>query len=366
MDAGDRQMSIEFLQHRLMRGRRRIAGAGTLAMLLLAGCASGPWAGFPQAMAPGLTWPAPPEQARIGYLVAISEHRSLFEEAGAWRSLKRWLGGASDSRMLRPYALALHPAGGLLVTDPGRARVHFYDWGRRRYVALGEELAGGLPSPVGVAALPDGRVLVSDSRLERVLLFDTEGAMLGDFTAAEPIGRPAGLAVDAARGEVYLADVTAHQVRVYDFGGRELRALGSRGGEPGQFNFPTHLALGPDGRLAVTDSMNFRVQVIEPDGRFVRMAGMPGDAPGGLNKPKGVAVDAAGRVMVMEGLYDALQVFDTEGRLLLSVGSPGSEPGEFWLAAGLAYDGAAGRLFVADSYNGRVQVFKLATEGAVP
>ena len=112
--------------------------------------------------------------------------------------------------------------------------------------------------------------------------------------------------------------------------------------------------------------MNFRVQVIEPDGRFVRMAGMPGDAPGGLNKPKGVAVDAAGRVMVMEGLYDALQVFDTEGRLLLSVGSPGSEPGEFWLAAGLAYDGAAGRLFVADSYNGRVQVFKLATEGAVP
>jgi sugar lactone lactonase YvrE len=51
---------------------------------------------------------------------------------------------------------------------------------------------------------------------------------------------------------------------------------------------------------------------------------------------------------------------------LLSLGASGSGPGEFWLPAGLAFDDKEQLLFVADSYNSRVQVFRLIGAAAAP
>ncbi|MFH0794019.1 MAG: 6-bladed beta-propeller, partial [bacterium] len=222
----------------------------------------------------------------------------------------------------------------------------------------------GLPSPVGVGALPDGRILVSDSRLGKILTFSSDGKLGGDFCKSDAVERPAGIVVNPTHHEVYVADVTRHCVVVFDFGGAVLRTIGKRGDGPVEFNFPTHLALGPDGSLAVTDSMNFRVQTVTPEGKFVRSVGRLGDAPGTLSKPKGVALDSEGNTIVAEGLYGALEFFDPNGQLLLNLGASGHGPGEFWLPAGLLFDTEQRLLFVADSYNNRVQVFRMLQESA--
>ena len=327
--------------------------------MALAACQSVPWQGFPEAPAGGPVWPMPPQTPRVAWLMQIRQHTDLFTEGGGLHTLKTWITGQPDSAMVRPFALALHPDGGLLVTDPGRARVHFFDWSRRRYRALGPEREGGLPSPVGVCVLRDGRILVSDSRLGLVLAYDRLGAPLGDWVAAGVLGRPAGMAADPQTGEVFVADVTAHQIAVFDESGRLLRRLGKCGDGLGEFNYPTHLALTPGGNLIVTDSMNFRVQEIRPDGTGVQAIGTVGSAPGSFSKPKGVAVDAAGNIIAVEGLYDAVQFFSPSGALLLSIGGSGAGPGQFWLPAGACMDRAKGLLFIADSYNSRVQVFHL-------
>lgn len=330
-----------------------------LAVILPLGCATHPWTGFSTRIDPGLVWPPPPEPARVAWVTQIRGQEDLFQTAGFWRNVGEMIGGKPETGMERPYAVALHPAGGLLVADPGRQRVHFYDWGRRRYVEIGSARKGGLPSPVGVAALADGRILVSDSRLGTIESFNADGKWLGPFCAAGVLGRPAGLAASAARGEVCAVDVARHEVRVFDLGGRPLRTLGSHGAGPGQFNYPTHIALDGQGRLVVTDSLNFRVQILNPDGSFVSSFGELGDAPGKFSKPKGVAVDGAGHIIVIEGLFDAMQFFDGQGRLLMSVGASGHGPGEFWLPGGICYDAKERLLFVADSSNKRVQVFRL-------
>jgi len=337
-------------------------------VLLMAGvgCSAAPWKGFPPAADPAPAWPAPPEAACVAYVTAIRDHTDLFAEAGFWHSAAGWLTGGPDSHLVKPFALALHPRGGLLVTDPGRRTVHFYDWSRRRYVELGSSRPGGLSSPVGVAALDDGRILVSDSRLGSVESFEPNGRWLGSFVKSGVLKRPAGVAVNRRRREVYVVDVLGHAVAVFDLEGSLLRTIGGRGDKPQAFNFPTHVAIGPQDRLVVTDSLNFRVQILEPDGTFVRSIGVAGDAPGGFAKPKGVAVDPRGRIMVVEGLHDAVEFFDWDGRLLLSLGASGSGPGEFWLPAGLAFDDQEQLLFVADSYNSRVQVFRLIGAAAAP
>ena len=61
------------------------------------------------------------------------------------------------------------------------------------------------------------------------------------------------------------------------------------------------------------------------------------------------------RVML---LFHAIQVFDFEGRYLYSFGSQGQEAGEFWMPTGLYID-EQDHIYVADSYNARVQIFQL-------
>jgi DNA-binding beta-propeller fold protein YncE len=70
-----------------------------------------------------------------------------------------------------------------------------------------------------------------------------------------------------------------------------------------------------------------------------------------------VAADTFGHIYVADAVFDNIQIFDLSGRLLLNLGEGGTGPGEFGLPAGIAI-GADNRIYVADSYNRRVQVFQ--------
>ena len=56
-------------------------------------------------------------------------------------------------------------------------------------------------------------------------------------------------------------------------------------------------------------------------------------------------------------MFDNIQIFDLSGRLLLNWGEGGAKPGQFGVPAGIAI-AADNQIYVADSYNRRVQVFK--------
>ena len=77
--------------------------------------------------------------------------------------------------------------------------------------------------------------------------------------------------------------------------------------------------------------------------------------------PKGVAVDRDGVVYVVDGLFDNVQLFSRAGEFLLTLGRRGTDPGEFWLPSGASI-AADGELLVCDTYNRRIQVFRI-TEG---
>lgn len=331
-------------------------------LLLLASCASLPK--DPYVTEPGNpAWPLPPEIPRVEYVTSLERHTDLFRSGNIFSSIIRYTFGEEDTAMVRPQAIAIYPGGGLLVTDPGIGRVHFLDRARRRYNALGADLDGGLPSPVGVAVAADGSILVSDSRRRTIERFDEDGRSTGPFAPSHHFQRPGGIAVHPGTGEVYAADILAHRIVVFDSEGRLLRAFGGNGDQPGMFNFPTQLALTADGDLLVSDSMNFRIQLLAPDGRPLEAFGEPGNARGNFARPKGVAGLGGGIHAAIEGLYDSLVFFDRNGNLLLTIGEAGSGPGQFWLPAGLAVDRAEGLLFIADSYNSRVQVLRMLPEG---
>ena len=134
-----------------------------------------------------------------------------------------------------------------------------------------------------------------------------------------------------------------------------LGEFGSRSAAVGGFNYPTSLAIKNDA-LFVNDTLNYRIQTFRLDGTPEFAFGEIGDGSGQFALSKGMAADSQGHVYVSDALSNYIQIFDDDGRFLLSFGGMGAEAGQFRLPAGIYVFNNT--IFVADSQNGRVQVFE--------
>ena len=70
-----------------------------------------------------------------------------------------------------------------------------------------------------------------------------------------------------------------------------------------------------------------------------------------------MATDSHGHVYIVDSMLHAVQIFDGSGTFLYRLGLLGEEPGQFWLPMGV-FVGQQDTIYVADSYNRRIQVFR--------
>ena len=157
------------------------------------------------------------------------------------------------------------------------------------------------------------------------------------------------LAPPVQRGAILLADEAPPEF---------LRTLGVWGGDPGEFESPDDVAIGPNGLLYVADETNYRVQVIDSDGDPV---GSPwgGSETGMFEYPNGIAVDVNGTVHVCDrGYYSAARITahdPGDGSILKSWGgwSEFSSPSDI---AATHVDSTV-YVYVADTGNSRIRKF---------
>ena len=166
---------------------------------------------------------------------------------------------------------------------------------------------------------------------------------------------PAGIALDSQEN-VYVSDEWLNRVSVFDEDGAYLRCWGSFGDGPGQFNRPSGLAIDEADGVYVVDSLNHRVQRLTTDGAFVAGWGEVGGAAGQLDSPWGIALDSEGNVYVADHGNHRVQKFTTDGRFLLQFGSHGSGRGELDHPSDVTVD-PDGDVYVCDWANNRVQIF---------
>lgn len=257
----------------------------------------------------------------------------------------------------RPQAGVVDEAGRILVTDIARSGVFVFDE-RQGKLSLWEKASGrrAFVTPVGIALGPEGHVFVADADLAIVARLDRDG------TALNPIGkeqllRPTGLAYEPKTNRLFVADTQAHQIKVFDLDGKLQMTIGGPGEGPGEFNYPTHIAL-QDEKLYVSDTLNARIQVMSAEtGKYLGSVGKRGLSLGNLVRPKGVAADSEHNIYVIESYHDYLLIYNQKGEFLLPIGGVGSGAGNFHLPAGVWVD-RRNRVFVADMLNSRVAVFQ--------
>lgn len=301
-----------------------------------------------------LVWPGPPSPPRIRYIKDIEKPRDLRIKPSPLALLAQLVTGETKryASFVRPFGVSFDSDENICMTDPGAGAVYFFDLKKmkvKRWVSIGKVQ---FASPVSV--VKNGRTIyVADTALQSIVIFDTSGKLLGEI--GQRLRRPCGLALSEDR--LFVADAHLHRVLVFDLQGRFLTQFGTRGAGPGEFNFPTHVAIDSKGQIYVTDAMNFRVQVFSREGRFVRSIGAAGDTSGHFTRPKGVALDAHDNAYVVDALFDNVQIFNREGQFLLHWGTRGGGPGEFWLPADIAIS-RSGHVIISDTYNRRLQVFR--------
>ena len=307
-----------------------------------------------------LVWPLPPDEPRIRFVDMISSSLDFGKSSGGVSAA--FFGEENIEGFSKPYGVAVDRDGKIYVTDIGR--VFIIDLQQKDYELLGTEAGSGrLAIPIGITVARDGRVFVTDTAQDRVFVYAGKKFVTALGKTGE-LQSPSGVALDEARGLIYIVDSRKHMVLVYSLKDyTKIREFGQRGGGPEEFNFPTNITVDSDGKVYVVDTANFRIQIFDPDGKYLKTIGALGDSPGSLARPKGIGVDSEGHIYVVDTAFQNFQIFDQEGNVLLFVGGAGFGPGKFALPAGLAID-AQDRIYVVDQMPATLQIFQYLSDKA--
>lgn len=258
-----------------------------------------------------------------------------------------------------------------------------------------------LMNPLDVTADADGFVYVLDRRNYCVHKFTSEGKFItrwgtkgmgdGQFHTSWSI------ATDN-KGFIYVAEPLNYRIQKFTSDGQFVKKWGRKGMRNGEFIAPYDIAVDKDGFIYVADS--WRVQKFNSEGGFIRAWGRNGSGDGEFLYANSIAVDgnniiyvadrtrvqrftsegkfigkwedkdnifsiyridadAEGFVYLRDLSHSGVIKYTSDGQLITKIGEFGSDSGKFSTSnAGGLYISPTGRLYVSDSSNYRIQVFK--------
>jgi predicted membrane-bound mannosyltransferase/sugar lactone lactonase YvrE len=179
---------------------------------------------------------------------------------------------------------------------------------------------GEFNMPRDIAIAPDGSLYISDTGNHRIQHINTSGDVLhiwGSFAdqslGSAPPGtfyEPWGIAVDQS-GFVYVADTWNHRIQKFSPQGTFVTQWGffGQGGSGDAFWGPRDIVLVPEGYLLVTDTGNKRVAIFDFDGNYITEFGSAGLLEGQFDEPVGLSIDTEGKIFVADTWNQRIQVF---------------------------------------------------------
>ena len=229
-----------------------------------------------------------------------------------------------------------------------------------------ERVIGG-PSRPGIAAWGlaynpvTDEMAVGDYVSSQVRRYSLSGTWLGDFPnpGGSIPGVVSALAVDPSDGSTYVAVIgeaaNSKDVRKYDADGNLLYQVDLIGNV-------TWLAVDDQGDVWAPGAFlgpgihEYRFDDATKSATELRSVGTAGTGPGQLNRLTGIDVDADGNVYVCDVGNHTVHVYGPTGAWRFDIGTKSLFPGDL---RGIVVDDDAGRLYVANSQVGTIEVFDL-------
>ena len=217
-------------------------------------------------------------------------------------------------------------------------------------------------APKGVAVGQDESVYITEGN-GKVFHFTAGGKYIRHFaghgSGKTKLKYPYLVAV-GIDGSVFVADTGNDRVQKYDSKGKHMKSWGGMGSGNGQFRWIYGIAVAPDGSVYTTEIStetpnfgNHRVQKFDPNGNFILSwkEGKPSDWF--YSEPHGVHVADDSTVFVALRGHERVNRYQHNGKQLHSLWLLGKEKIDFESPVDVAV--AGGTVFVTDRYAYRIQ-----------
>lgn len=319
---------------------------------------------------------------------------------------------ATEAQLTRPRRIAFDVQGNVYIADAPNARIRYVDplgiihtfagtgnWGYNGDGIPATE--ADLINPRGVAVdIAKNFVYISEGLGNRIRKVDNYGIISTYAGTGEPtedrydpnyngdeipaveanLSYPYGMAVDR-QGNLYIADMSNHRVRMVDTEGIIHTVAGN--GEPGyngdgilateaQLYRPGGVVVDKFGNLYIADALNDRIRKVDTEGIIHTIAGTGGKGYNGdtipaiyatLTMPRDVAVNNSGIIFIADSGNSRVRAIDKKG-IIHTVAGNGSKDyngdnipateSSLNIPRGVAID-INGNLYIADKFNHRIR-----------
>jgi len=247
-------------------------------------------------------------------------------------SLKFGTADSSNTGLLKPYSVLVSKDGNsIYAIDTGNNRINVFE-------------KNGNPD------FKFGSICDTD------LLTDCNADALGaDNRGDGQFNNLKGAALDSRHGTLFVVDTDNNRIQIFNENGKFESVFGSSGSGNGKFNLPSGVTIDEDNRLLyVADTDNDRIQVF----KLVDST----TCPSGTSKTADEVFKLVDSTTCPSGTSKT-----ADGVCFVkSFGSSGSSDGKFNSPIGLALNSSNDLLYVADTDNDRIQVFKLVDSTTCP
>ena len=275
-----------------------------------------------------VSYPNPPDTARIQYLTSFGSSENIEKKRGF---LTRYLVGEEEPKNIyKPYGVAAIE-GKIFICDLSIQGLEILDLKSKKFEYFIPSGLGKLNLPLNCSIDSAGNLYVADVGRRQIVVFNKYLEYSTSFGFLENF-RPTDVFVTDDR--VWVTNMTKGSIDVFNKDSTHafLHSLPDKDTKEGKLFKPTNLFV-TSNKLYVSDLGEAKIQIYDHKGNFHSSVGSYGRNIGQFVRPKGIAVDKDDNLYVADAAFENVQIFNKEDQLMMFFGGGTGESGGMLLPA---------------------------------